>query len=368
MSNLSGFYASTDSLKGIYYGPGCISTALPKLIQTLGVKKGLIVTGRSLAMKTDVLNKVAEVLKAQDAYAGVFTEFRQHTPIADIDACVEAFKDAGADFIIGLGGGSPICGAKGAMYRIHEQTGELPPPQIAIPTTLSAAEYTMAAGHRKEDGEKGSVTHQHLPPAGVILDAELSMPTPTRLWISSGIRALDHSVESLYRPFVSHPVKILCYAAMADLFKYLPISKADPDNVEARQRLLLAAWMSLWPMKWEEWSVAGPSHALGQRLGVRYNIPHGVTSCLTLSPIVAVQARLASAEDKKYMESSLFYLGEPSTGSTDGDILKLSALIAGLVERLGLKSALREYNVPKEDLVMLAKGDADTLEVLNGIY
>ncbi|KAK7005866.1 alcohol dehydrogenase IV [Favolaschia claudopus] len=369
MSTLSGFYASTDSLKGVYYGPGCVATALPKLIRSLGVKKGLIVTGRSLATKTNVVNKITDILKAQDAYAGVFTDFSQHTPIADINACIKAFRDTGADFIIGLGGGSPIDGAKGAMYRIHEQTGVLPPPQIAIPTTLSAAEYTMGAGYTNEDGEKVAVTHQLLPPAGVILDAELAMPTPSRLWISSqaGIRALDHSVESLYRPSVSHPVKILCYAAMADLFKYLPISKADPDNVEARQRLLMAAWMSLWPMKWEKWSAAGLSHALGHRLGAKYNIPHGITSCLTLSPVVAVQARLASEEDKQYLANSLFYLRESSTGSIDGDILRLSALIAGLVERLELKSTLREYNVPKEDLVKLAQGD-DALEVLNRIY
>jgi alcohol dehydrogenase class IV len=88
--------------------------------------------------------------------------------------------------------------------------------------------------------------------------------------LSTGIRALDHAVgtyyafkkgmifsesiaESLYRPLVSHPVKILCYAAMADLFKYLPISMANPTDIEARQKLLIAAWMSLWPTKFEEY-------------------------------------------------------------------------------------------------------------------
>ena len=56
-------------------------------------------------------------------------------------------------------------------------------------------------------------------------------------------------LENLYRPGVSFPVKQLMYAALKDLFHYLPLSKKDPTNVEYRQRLQLASWMSLWPMK-----------------------------------------------------------------------------------------------------------------------
>lgn len=125
-------------------------------------------------------------------------------------------------------------------------------------------------------------------PSGVILDSELTQSTPERLWLSTGIRALDHAVgnypklqrivhyliriliENLYRPLVPHPVKVLCYAAIADLFKYLPISKAEPENMEARQKLQIAAWMSLWPLKLEKHSALGLSHALGHRLGATY--------------------------------------------------------------------------------------------------
>ncbi|KAJ6543863.1 alcohol dehydrogenase IV [Mycena capillaripes] len=364
MSALSGSYGWTDTLKSIQYGPGCVATALPKLIQTLGGKKGLIVTGRSLSTKTDVVSKVAEILKAHDAYAGVFTDFGEHTPVAGINACIKVYQDSGADFFVALGGGSPIDGAKAVRYRIQEQTGAAAPPfQIAIPTTLSAAEYTIGAGYTDESGNKVAVSNQLLAPAGIILDAELTLPTPSRLWLSTGIRALDHSVESLYRPLVPHPVKILCYAAMADLFKYLPISMAEPTNVEARQKLLVAAWMSLWPT-----NPLGMSHALGHRLGAKYSIPHGITSCLTLSPVVAIQSRIAPKEDKEYLANALFYLREPSTGSIDGDVLKFSELIAGLVEKLGLKSTLSEYKVPREDFDKLAQGSDDLVELLNGIY
>ena len=67
--------------------------------------------------------------------------------------------------------------------------------------------------------------------------------------LSTGIRALDHAVEQLYRPFVVPPMKHLGYGAIVDLFKYLPQSKADPNDVHARQKLQVASWMSLWPAR-----------------------------------------------------------------------------------------------------------------------
>jgi hypothetical protein len=100
---------------------------------------------------------------------------------------------------------------------------------------------------------------------------------------------------------------------------------------------------------------------------------------------VKIQARTASKEDKEYLANALFYLRESSTGSIEGDILKLSALISGyvvpcpdpkdtdmelfsLVEQLGLTSSLSEYKVPKEDFQRLAEDSDDLVEVLNSIY
>lgn len=70
----------------------------------------------------------------------------------------------------------------------------------------------------------------------------------------------------------------MCYPAIVDLFKYLPLSKAHPENVEYRQKLQLASWMSIWPIKLERYSALGLSHALGHKLGAAYSIPHGITS------------------------------------------------------------------------------------------
>lgn len=89
---------------------------------------------------------------------------------------------------------------------------------------------------------------------------------------------LTTSTENLYRPLLAPPPKHLAYAALADLFKYLPASKAHPQDLAIRQKLQIASWMSLWPTKMERYSALGLSHALGHKLGAAYGIPHGITS------------------------------------------------------------------------------------------
>ncbi|KAI0318236.1 alcohol dehydrogenase IV [Amylostereum chailletii] len=352
---LHGYYAWTDTLKGIYYGPGSLSTALPKLRTEIGGNKALIVTGKSLYHKTDVVKKVEDLLKADNAHAGTFYEIGEHSPIAGIRKGVEVFREVGADHIISVGGGSPIDASKAILKILHDSDGGEFGKQIAIPTTLSAAEYTFAAGYTDEQGQKVAVMGQQLVPAGIILDAELTLSTPERLWLSTGLRALDHAVENLYHPLIIPPLKPTYYQAISDLFTYLPRSKADPNDIEARQKLQLAAWMSLWPKKAETFSALGLSHSLGHKLGATYGIPHGITSCLTLAPTVRLKASIAAPEDKQSLADSLFYLREPSTGSVEGDVLKLSELIDELVTNLGLKSNLEQYNVPREDLAGIAE-------------
>ncbi|KAH9940441.1 iron-containing alcohol dehydrogenase [Epithele typhae] len=355
-SDLTGSYAYSDSLKGIHFGPGSTATALPKLLDALGAKKALIVTGRSLFTKTDVVKTVEGILKAHDAYGATFYEIGEHAPVAGIRRGVQAFKDAGADVIVSVGGGSPVDAAKAILHFVQQESGAPAPfKQIAIPTTLSAAEYTMGAGFTDDSGNKVAVASPSLVPAGIILDAQLTLATPERLWLSTGLRALDHAVESLYRPGVPPPLKHLCYAALADLFTYLPLSKAHPEDVSTRQKLQIASWMSIWPMQLEKFVAFGLSHGLGHRLGARYGIPHGITSCLTLAPVVAAKVELGSPQDKEWLANALFYLRKPSTGSVDGDVLELSKSIQQLVNDLGLHSTLSQYNVPKEDVQQIAE-------------
>ena len=157
-TELHGFYAWTETLRGVYYGPGSVATALPTLLSTLGATKAFIVTGNSLytkvrlilpilalsqASQTDVVKRVEGILREQGRYAGTFYDIGQHSPIAGIRAGAEAFKKSGADIIVSVGGGSPIDASKAIIFFLHEELGGEFLRQIAIPTTLSAAEYSV---------------------------------------------------------------------------------------------------------------------------------------------------------------------------------------------------------------------------------
>jgi len=353
--NLHGSYAYHDKLKGVFYGPGCVHTALPKLLSLLGGSKALIVTGRSLREKTNVVTRIEGILKDNGAFGATFSEIGQHAPVQGINRGIEAFKAAGADIIVSIGGGSPIDATKAIIYRLQQQTGGAYLDHIAIPTTLSAAEYRGGAGYSDENGNKVSIGDPMLAPAGIVLDAELTLATPEELWLSTGLRALDHAVENLYNEALSRPIKVLCYAALSDLFQYLPKSKADPGNLETRQKLMVASWMSLWPMKVEKYSSLGLSHSLGHKLGATYGIPHGITSCLTLAPVVVLKADIASPEDKAALAEALFHLREPTTGSVEGDIRRVGNKIDELVRGLGLHRTLASYKVPRANLPTIAK-------------
>ncbi|KAK7056501.1 hypothetical protein VNI00_003057 [Paramarasmius palmivorus] len=352
-TNLQGAYSWTDTLRAIYYGPGSVETALPKLLATLNATKALVVTGKSLYTKTDVVKKVEGILKSLNAFGGTFYEIGEHSPIAGIRNGLKMFKDNGCDIIVAVGGGSPIDASKAILYFKQQEDGGELLSQIAIPTTLSAAEYTIGSGYTNDEGQKVAVSSPKLAPAGIILDAELTLATPERLWLSTGIRALDHAVENLYRPLIPPPLKHMCYAAIVDLFKYLPEAKANPQDVAVRQKLQIASWMSIWPIKLEKYSALGLSHAMGHKLGAAYSIPHGITSCLTLAPVVKLKAEVATQEDKEWLAGALFHLRKPTTGSLEGDVVLLGTLIDELVVSLGLKSTLTQYKVPKEDIPSL---------------
>lgn len=148
--------------------------------------------------QTNVVNKVESILKEHSAFGTTFFEIGEHSPISGIRNGIQKYKETGCECIVAVGGGSPIDASKAILYNIQKEFGGKTPPQIAIPTTLSAAEYTVCfmakespsthkfyqvgAGFTDDEGHKVAVFSQELAPAGIILDAELTLATPERLW------------------------------------------------------------------------------------------------------------------------------------------------------------------------------------------
>jgi len=321
------------------YGNGTTGQ-LRDVITQLGGTKAFVVTGRSLYEKTPVIKNVEKLLG--DMHGGTFYKIGQHAPIQLIREATALMSKSGCDILVSVGGGSPIDSAKAIAHNIRKETGRWVP-SITVPTTLSVAETTQNAGFTTDEGHKIAVSDPEQVPKAVIYDGENAVYTPMNLWLSTGMRAIDHAVELMYHPLASEiPTKRLCLEAIKDLFAYLPQSKADPNDAEIRTKLFLACYASLFPFLFS--GGVGLSHSIGHAIGATYAIPHGITSCLSLAPVVRLKA--SNPDEAKQIARIIPYIGKQSTGDCSKDAQVVADAIANLVDELGLKTTLTAYNVP----------------------
>jgi alcohol dehydrogenase class IV len=190
--------------------------------------------------------------------------------------------DAEADSIVSFGGGSAIDAAKlVALKLLDERNMRLA--HVAVPTTLSVAELASGAGFTDAAGNKVGRRDPRGLPSAVIYDARLALHTPMELWLSTGIRALDHAVETILADG-EHPFSdVLAAESMRRLFTSLPPARQRPDDLVVRTENQLAAWFSF---TLPAVAAAGLSHVMGKQIGARHGIPHGVTSCLLLPHVM----------------------------------------------------------------------------------
>ena len=252
----------------IHWGRGSVAHLEPELAR-LKADSVALVTTRSLLPAVEALpiKAMATVVIAQ------------HAPMSQIDAGVE--ECAGARGIVSYGGGSAIDAAK--IISVRLAGGGSPPPHVAIPTTLSVAELAAGAGYTNEAGDKAGMRDPRLMVESVIYDADLTLATPMQLWLSTGVRALDHAVEGFLAPG-EHPFNdVMALEAIRRLFESLPRAKAAPNDADVRTENQLAAWFSF---TLPSASAGGLSHTMGKQIGARHGIPHGVTSCLLLPHVM----------------------------------------------------------------------------------
>ncbi|KAJ4554940.1 hypothetical protein HRR88_007804 [Exophiala dermatitidis] len=357
---LTGLY-QPNQLKGLYYGPDAVKKHILSVLPNSETSKAFIVTGRSLATKTKLIQKLEELLTAKH-HAGTFSEIKEHAPVAQLDeATAQVERDDTIDTIISVGGGSPIDSAKAIVYRVHEKTSETGQGKgkwlrhIAIPTTLSAAECTAMAGYTKSDGVKTGLAHPNIYPSYIFYDPKFGLHTPQSLFLSTGIHALDHAVETQYHPLATWiPARLVSLNALAELFRLLPKYKADPTNEDVITGLFLAAYGSLGFFGQNLKGGLGLSHTLGYALGSPYGIPHGITSCLTLGHVVKLKARQSKA-NAEAIAAILPYLGESRSGDDVKDSDRVGDRILGLVDELGLKTTLTEKGVGRDQIDIICQ-------------
>jgi maleylacetate reductase len=317
----------------IHWGAGSVSALGPELAR-LGSRRVALITTRSLVAEERLISLVERALG--DAHVVITAVIGQHAPTAQVEAAIRQAADAAVDGVVSFGGGSPIDAAKMLAVRLadRETKAARALPHVAVPTTLSAAELAAGAGFTDETGTKAGIRDARLLPDAVVYDADLTLATPMVLWLSTGIRALDHAVEGFLAEG-SHPFNdVMALDATRRLFSSLPRAKAKPADVGVRTENQLAAWFSF---TLPGQSAGGLSHVMGKQIGARYGIPHGVTSCLLLPHVIRYYGR--------HMPDRVALLGG-ATGSRPDPAGSVQALITSL----GLPQHTADFGVGEPQL------------------
>ncbi|KAI4122518.1 MAG: hypothetical protein LQ338_005787 [Usnochroma carphineum] len=353
-TKLSGLWQPHINLKSLHYGSGCVEQHLFGTLPS-PLSKVIIVTGTSLATKTPLVRRLETLLK--EHHAGTVSGIRQHGPVADVERAVEAVLSRGdVDTLVSLGGGSPIDTAKVISLRTKERRGTFLT-HLTIPTTLSAAECTAGGGYTKPDGAKVGFRAPEMGVSAIFYDPQYARHTPKDLWLSTGMRAMDHAVECMYHPCSTEvPWKALSLWAVGELFECLPKARnSHPHDESVTIRLMLAAYASS-GLKGENLKGGmGLSHSLGHALGSPYGISHGITSCMTLGKVVQLKAN-DSPENAKQISRLLPASGGRPTGDDLRDALEVGNRIARLVDSLGLDvGALSARGIGKDETSIIAR-------------
>ena len=271
-----------------------------------------------------------------------------------------AARLAGADVIVAIGGGSVIDAAKvmlGCLWdglstsadldRLlmhgHKTPPNRPVRMIAVPTTLSAAEFTPLAGITDpERGAKDLFQHPYYAPSIVVLDPSATQNTPEWLLLSTGVRSIDHCVETLCSSRPSPYADALAGEGLRRLSSGLRALRDAPADPKARLDCQLGAWLSIsGPVSGVP---LGASHAIGRVLGAACGVPHGHTSCVLLPGVL----RWNSTADEGRQRSVAQLMGA-------ADNVTASEAVATLVRDLGQPSRLRDVTVDRDKFRILAE-------------
>jgi maleylacetate reductase len=351
------------SIKRVHYGTPFESALLDE-VKRLGAERVFLVVSNTLRKETDEVSKACNALASR--VADVFDSVPPHTPRDVVIAAANRARRSGADLICTIGGGSVNEAGKGlrvcltyditevgqldALHLRAQPDGSIRNPitrapqirQISVPTTLSGGEFNKTGGMvHPETRVKHAFEHADLLPFSVILDPSLTLHTPLNLWLSTGIRALDHAVEALLSKNLDPYSEATSIQALTLLTEGLSRTKADPSDKAARQASQSGVWLSSTPI------IAGvrmgASHAIGRALGGTAGVPHGLTSCVLLPSVLRYNENVTAMQQNVVAK----VMGHPGVPAAQ--------IVEDLIAQLGLPRTLGDVGIKKDQFEAIAK-------------
>lgn len=326
-----------------YLGEGALEAA-EKSLAALG-KKALVVTG-NVVKKGDAFARLTAMLERNGIAWAVFSDIPGEPDDRMVAAGVAAYKEAGCDFIVGIGGGSPLDSAKAIAVGTHfpgsvcalagrEIEGDFPPVAL-IPTTAGtgseATKFTVIT-----DAEKGAkllLRGDELLPRIAVVDPAFTVSAPAKLTAYTGMDALTHAVEA-YTSKKANPMTDLFAAdAVKRILKSLPVAFRDGGDGAARTDMAIAAYEAGVCISNASVTIV---HGMSRPIGAKFHVPHGLSNAMLIMPCLAFAAKGAPGKFGLLADA----VGIP--GGADG----LVAALAGITKTLEIPT-LAEYGVPEE--------------------
>lgn len=269
-------------------GTNVLGEAAP-LLKKMG-NKAFIVTGRHVAV-SDMMKQLTALLNENGIGCVIFDGITGEPTDTMIENGVEMLKSSGCDFIIGIGGGSPLDSAKAiaamavnegsiADYNGKEITGEILP-LAAIPTTAGtgseATKFTVITDSEK--GIKMLLKGDVLVPKLAIVDSSFTVGAPKPVTSATGLDALTHAVEAYTSRKAFSMTDTLAVSAVKRIMKYLPIAYKEPDNSLAREQMSIAALEAGICINNSSVTIV---HGMSRPIGALFHVPHGMSNAMLL--------------------------------------------------------------------------------------
>lgn len=269
-------------------GTNVLGEAAP-LLKKMG-NKAFIVTGRHVAVSY-MMKQLTALLDENGIGCVIFDGITGEPTDTMIEKGVEMLKSSGCDFIIGIGGGSPLDSAKAiaamavnegsiADYNGKEITGEILP-LAAIPTTAGtgseATKFTVITDSEK--GIKMLLKGDVLVPKLAIVDSSFTVGAPKSVTSATGLDALTHAVEAYTSRKAFSMTDTLAVSAVKRIMKYLPIAYREPDNSLAREQMSIAALEAGICINNSSVTIV---HGMSRPIGALFHVPHGMSNAMLL--------------------------------------------------------------------------------------
>ncbi len=344
-----------------YFGPGA-RKELPGVVARLGYKKALIVTDKGL-MKFGVAKQVTDVLDEANIPYEIYDEVKPNPTVTNVKDGVKALKDAQADFIVALGGGSSMDTAKGIGIVSNNpefadvvslegvaDTKKKSVPIIALPTTAgTAAETTINYVIIDESKQKKMVcVDPNDIPVVAIVDAELMYSLPKSLTAATGMDAMTHAIEGLITKAAWELSDMFEIKAIEMIHRYLPIAVDEPTNPVGRDGMAVAQYVA--GMAFSNVGL-GVDHGMAHPMSALHDVPHGVACAILLPTVMRFNAPAAL---DKYVEIAkavgVYKEGMSKEEAADAACNEIEALS----RRVGIPQHLSDLGIYENDIDALA--------------